>query len=196
MIFDNRENLEAKSIPFNWGVDYLDGTFLKEYKDDEEGRNDYYSIRVYMIDRFGIFGSGHKYFYTRDGAFYFDGKRLDIEYHTDGKILGMTSRYENKDCITYKDAHVKRNPSKEVQDTIVDAINFGYKTLYDFDGLQVYFQAIVKVAIDGSMEMQIKSTANMNKEGILVFKDKDEILGSFNFPLMMNHSSNINWTMK
>lgn len=196
MIFNNREYKQAQSLPYNWGVDYIDGTSLTEYKEDGTGRNDYYAIQVQNIDRFGLFGSGHKYFYTRDGAFYLDGQRVDIEYHSEGRILGLTSVFMQRDCITYKDAHVKQNRSKVIQDTVVDAINFGYKTLIEFDDFQIYFQAIVKVASDDSMVMEIKATSNMNRDGKLVFKNRGKTVETFEFPLMMNYSSNLNWIIK
>lgn len=195
MLFDNMNKLEAIKIPYNWGVDYLDGTYLKEYVEDGN-RNDYYSINVRNIDRFGLFGSGLKAFYTRDGAFYINGRRVDIEYHAGDKVYGLTSFYGNRDCITFKDAHVRRNVGKTVQDTIVDAINFGYKVLLPLGEKQAFFQAVVMVRVDGYMEMHVKATANDNIDGSIVFKDKNGVIDSFEFPLQVNISSNINWIIR
>lgn len=196
MIFDNREIKNAKNLPFNWGVDYLDGTYLTEYEEESGNRNDYYTIQTDNIDRFGLFGSGHKYFYTRDGAFYLDGNRIDIEYHLSDEIKGLTSIFTERDCITYKDAYVKRNINQVEQDVVVNAINFGYKTLYHFEDFQMYFQAIVKAYASGNIEMEIKATSNAPRNGKIVFKNKGIIIDSFDFPLSINQSSNLNWIIK
>lgn len=196
MIFNNNSNLEAKAYPFNWGVEYKDGTHQTEFNFDTGEKNDFYSIQQHKISRFGLFGQGMEFYYSEDGGIYLNGRRIDVEYHVDGQVYCLTNNKE-KDCITYKQAFSNYNNVQGEQRSFIESINFGYKTLITHeDGIQFYFQPIVALPIGKKVYMEIKMTSNRSVNGELVFKGDGEVIEKFEAPLEINKSGVLHWTVK
>lgn len=196
MIFYDSKPIESFHLPFNWGADYNDNTYITEFDLNTKEKNDFYSIEQNKIVRFGLFGCGMKMFYDRDGGININGKRIDIEYHTDNEIFLLTCQDSQKDCITYKQAYIKPDRSKSVQDTKIESINFGYKTLLNINETQFYFQPIVSIPMEGVAEIDIKLTSNKNLDGKLVFRGDKGIIDIFEAPLQINHAGTMRWTIQ
>ena len=196
MIFASNDKIQAVEYPLNWGVDYKDGRYLKEF--DENGQNDYYSIETDKINRFGLYGLGFKMFYQYDGSFMLEGQLIQIEYHTDeGEIFDLTSSFNKKDCITYKEASV---PFKRVgvQKPTIEGICFGYKTIFEKNDTQFYFKPIVNVPLlnNEKVFMRVQLTSNKDLKGKLVFKNKYKVVDEFEGNLKRNYAAVIDWTVK
>lgn len=198
MIFDNRDSITEQVYPLNWGVDYNDGTFDREY--DEEGvHTDFYSIKRDNINRFGLYNSQVKLFYQNDGTFYLNGQLIEIEYHINDKVYNLTSNFEDKDCITFKQAGMTPKGQGRQRD-VLQAICFGYKTLLTMnDDTQFYFKPIVAIPFVGDDRrafIEVTITSNKDLKGKLVFKNKSKIVEVVDFPLRRNYNSVINWIIK
>lgn len=198
MIFDNGIENKEHTYPLNWGAEYTDGTFDKEF--DENGTHtDFYSIKNEKIKRFGLYNSQVKLFYQNDGSFYLNGQLIEIEYHVKDKIYHLTSNFENKDCITFKEAGMTPRGNGK-QKSELQAICFGYKTLLTMnDDTQFYFKPIVVapfIGEDRRLFIETTITSNKNLKGKLVFKNKSKIVEVFDFPLKKNYNSVMNWTIK
>lgn len=202
MIFNENENLQTIGYPFNWAVEYNDGTYQTEFNFDTHEKNDFYSIQQHKISRFGLFGQGMEFYYSEDGGIYLNGRRVDIEYYVDGLVYCLTNNKE-KDCITYKQAFTTYNNIQGEQPSFIESINFGYKTLMtNDDGMQFYFQPIVALPLPRYIDdkrkvyMEIKMTSNRSVNGDLVFKANGEIIEKFEAPLEVNKSGVLHWTVK
>lgn len=197
MIFNNTDKFKVTRYPFNWGVDYSDGSFTTEFNDDGI-QNDYYEIELEKIIRFGMFNEQFKMFYQNDGSFSLAGQLIEIEYHTnEGDVYNLTSSFSKKDCITYKQAYT--DPvSRGVQKTNLEAICFGYKTIVEKDNTQFYFKPIVTAPLigDGKVYITVQLTSNRDLKGKLVFKNKYKVVEEFDANLRRNYSGIINWTVK
>lgn len=196
MLFKDGKNYNAHYFPFNWGAEYLDGTFLTEFDLETNNKNDFYSIQQNKITRFGLFGCGMKLYYNIDGSFILNGQRIEIEYHTDDQIYYLTSTSSSKDCITYKRKQIDFHPNPQYQFDELISIDFGYKTLLNYNGTQFYFQPIVTIPMNqdnGRVEIEIKMTPNKDLNGQLVFKNKGKIIDQADCPLVRNHNTIINW---
>lgn len=198
MIFKDGKDYEAYHFPFNWGAEYFNGEYLTEFDLNTNDKNDFYSIQQHKLNRFGLFGAGLKMFYNIDGSFNIAGQQIEIEYHLDGTVYNLTSNSASKDCITYKKKSIDFHPEIEYQYEKLVSIDFGYKTLLNYDGIQFYFQPIVVVGMpteheDGRIEIEIKMTSNKDLNGQLVFKNKGKIMDKEDCPLVRNHKTTVNW---
>lgn len=199
MIFKHSINYDAYYFPFNWGAEYVDGTYLTEFDLHNHEKNDFYDIDQPNLNRFGLFGCGMKFYYNMDGSFNLAGQHIEIEYHLEDKIYYLTTAFEKKDCITYKQNELVFNPDINLQFDEMISIDFGYKTLLNYDGTQFFFQPIVKLPVnkeDGKVEIEVKITSNLDLDGQIVFKNKGKIMDSSDCPLIRNHSTTVNWTVR
>ena len=198
MIFADSRNIQAISLPFNWNADYADGKNYAEYDLLTHKKNDFYLIQKNQVIRFGLFGQGMKFFFEMsDGSFYLHGRRIEIEYiNDDGKTFSLTTNFTNKDLITYKEAFTDYNNTQGVQKSNLKSINFGYKTIYQKDDVQLYFQPIVSLPFSESAFIEVKLTSNKDLNGHLVFKSRGVEVERFYAPLEANISGQMNWTIK
>jgi len=198
MIFADSRNIQAISLPFNWNADYADGKNYAEYDLLTHKKNDFYLIQKNQVIRFGLFGQGMKFFFEMsDGSFYLHGRRIEIEYiNDDGKTFSLTTNFTNKDLITYKEAFTDYNNTQGVQKSNLKSINFGYKTIYQKDDVQLYFQPIVSLPFSESAFIEVKLTSNKDLNGHLVFKSRGVGVERFYAPLEANISGQMNWTIK
>lgn len=201
MIFKDSTQYDSYHFPFNWGAEYYDSTYLTEFDLDTNEKNDFYSISQNKVSRFGLFGCGLKLYYNNDGSFNLAGQRIEIEYHIDDKIFPLTTSFEKKDCITYKQKEMWYQKDLQLQSAHLVSIDFGYKTLINYDGIQFFFQPIVKAILpnhqeDGRVEIEIKMTSNMDMQGDLIIKNKGCIVEKVECPLLRNHSSTFNWRVQ
>lgn len=197
MVFDNKDKIKEFKYPFNWGADYKDGTFDREF-DDNGKHTDFYSIRKDEIIRFGLYNESMKLFYQEDGSFYLNGQLIEIEYHIKDKVYNLTCNFDNKDCTTFKQDSMTPK-GRGVQKSKLECIAFGYKTLITAkDDIQFYFKPLVILPFVGDNRAFIETTitSNKNLKGKLVFKNKSKIVDVFDFPLTKNYKSVINWTIK
>lgn len=196
MIFLGNEKLETKELPFNWAVDYNDGTSLKEYTDSGE-KLDYYAISKDNIARFGLFGQGMKLFYQNDGSFNLNGQHIEIEYHVDGNVYNLTCNFEKKDCITYKQMGLTPR-GRGTQNPDLESICFGYKSLITNDNTQFYFKPIVMLPMmyENKVKYEISMTSNKDLKGKLVFKNKAKVVDELDFELRKNYTSTKYWYVK
>lgn len=206
MLFGTSNNLQAVDIPYNWNADYNNGENVTEYDLDNNKRN-FYAIDTSKVSRFGLFGQNKKYYFEMtDGSFILDRKRLDIEYHLkDGRIIGLTSNFEKKDLITYKEAYTDLNIRKQgVQKSNLKSINFGYKTKIfnkDFNkssekdnSLELFFQPVISLDLSGRHFMELKMSSNIEIDGDIVFKLKGQEFERFNVLIEENKTFQISWS--
>lgn len=201
MIFKDGKDYEAYYFPFNWGAEYLNGEFLTEFDFNTNEKNDFYSIQQHKLNRFGLFGCGLKLFYNLDGSFNINGQTIELEYHLDGQVYNLTSSSARKDCITYKKKSIDFHPDINQQYEELISIDFGYKTLLNYDGTQFYFQPIVSIPMpteteDGKIKIEIKMTSNYDLNGQLVVRSKGRIVNKVDCPLVRNHKTTIDWTVQ
>lgn len=197
MFFSQSKTPNAVDIPFNWVADYFDGTYLSEYNFSSHVKNNFYAVNQDNTIRFGLFGQGMKFFFENiDGSFSLNGKRLDIAYEVDGKSYLLTNNSNKKDFITYKQAFTEFNNQNGLQKSNLSSINFGYKTKYKKDGMELFFQPVVSLPFNSSAYMEIKLTSNRNLGGELVFIYRGKEVERFNAPLEENVSGQLNWTIK
>lgn len=198
MLFANAGNNQAISIPFNWNADYADGTQYSEYDLLTHKSNNFYSIKQNQVVRFGLFGQGMKFFFEMsDGSFNLNGRRIEIVYEEEnGFIHHLTTNFERKDLITYKEAYADYSNVQGVQRSNLKSVDFGYKTIYTKDDTQIFFQPIISLPFNESAYMEVKMTSNKEINGHLVFKSRGVEVERFYAPLEVNKAGQINWTIK
>ncbi|MFJ3387489.1 hypothetical protein [Lysinibacillus sp. NPDC086135] len=198
MLFTNGQNLQAIGIPFNWNADYVNGKNYAEYDLLTHEKNDFYLIQRNQVIRFGLFGQGMKFFFEMsDGSFNLMRRRIEVEYiDEDGKTYHLTTNFENKDLITYKEAYADYSNVQGVQRSNIKSINFGYKTVYKKDDVQLFFQPVVSLPFSDSAFIEVKLTSNKDMNGYLVFKSRGIEVERFYAPLEANRAGQINWVIK
>lgn len=198
MIFSDSRQFKALNIPFNWNVDYIDNTNYSEYSFSTHKKNDFYSIDNSKAVRFGLFGQAEKMFFeVIDGSFKIKGRRVDVEYHTkDGRTFGLTSNFEKKDFITFKEAYTDLTPEEGLQKSNLKSINFGYKTLYKKDDVELFFKPIVSIPINDSIFISLRIASNKDLDGFIVIKSRNTEIERFEMPLKEGKATQINWTVK
>ncbi|WP_107924855.1 hypothetical protein [Lysinibacillus parviboronicapiens] len=199
MLFANAGNNQAYGIPFNWNADYANGKNYAEYDLLTHKKNDFYLIQKNQVIRFGLFGQGMKlYFEMSDGSFNLNGRRIEIEYIDEiAEVYHLTTNFADKDLITYKEAYADYNNVQGIQQSNLKSINFGYKTNYEKEGVQLFFQPIVSLPLDNeSPFVEVKLTSNKSMNGHLVFKSRGIEVERFYAPLEANRAGQMNWTIK
>lgn len=198
MLFADSQNIQAISIPFNWNADYANGKNYAEYDLLTHKKNDFYLIQKNQVIRFGLFGQRMKLFFEMaDGSFNLNGKRIEIEYHSEnGEVFHLTTNFTNKDLITYKEAYADYNNVQGTQRSSIKSINFGYKTTYRKNDIQFFFQPIVALPFNESAFIEVKLTSNKDLNGYLVFKSRGLEVERFSAPLESNRAGQLNWTIK
>jgi len=198
MLFTNTENYQAINIPFNWNADYANGKNFAEYDLLTHKKNDFYLIQRNQVIRFGLFGQRMKfYFEMSDGSFNIDGRKIEIEYvKENGTTYPLTTNYEHKDLITYKEAFTDFSNQQGVQRSNIKSIHFGYKTNYKMEDIQLFFQPIVTLPFNEHAFIAVKLTSTKAMNGYLVFKTNGIEVGRFYAPLEANRVGQINWIIK
>ena len=198
MLFTNAGNNQAIGIPFNWNADYANGKNYSEYDLLTHKKNDFYLIQRNQVIRFGLFGMGMKFFFEMsDGSFNINGRRVDISYEDEyGEVYHLTTNFEKKDLITYKEAYTDYSDVQGVQKSNIKSINFGYKTNYKKNDVQLFFQPIVSLPFSESAFIEVKLTSNKSMNGHLVFKSRGVEVERFEAPLEANRAGQMNWTIK
>ncbi|MED4889023.1 hypothetical protein MKY88_24310 [Lysinibacillus sp. FSL R7-0073] len=194
-MFEKSLDFKAINIPYNWNVDYWDGTHLSEYDEQTRIKNDFYEINKDSIARFGLFGCGSKYFYEdSDGSFNLKGKRVEIFYEVDGRQYRVGSH--QKDPITYKRAYADYNNVQGPQRSNIESIHFGYKTRIENGDIKLFYQSVVALPAFTSVFIEVKLSANKDLNGDLVFKVKGKEVERYRAPLKAGKAGQINWTVK
>jgi len=198
MIFDKSQTPQAIDIPFNWVADYTDGTNYTEYDFKTRKANDFYKIEQDKIYRFGLIGDSMKfYFEMKDGHFHLHGKRLDVAYiDENGNTFNLTNNKTKKDLITYKQAYTIYNKNTVIQRTNIESVNFGYKTKYVKNDVELYFQPIVSFPSGESAYVEIKLTSSKELDGEIVFYISGKERERFKAHLRKDISGQMNWTVK
>ncbi|WP_223553120.1 hypothetical protein [Lysinibacillus sphaericus] len=198
MLFTDSRNVHSIALPFNWNVDYANGKNYAEYDLLTHKKNDFYLIQKNQVIRFGLFGQAMKFFFEMsDGSFNLNGRRIEIDYiDEDGEIYHLTTNFENKDLITYKEAFTDFSNVQGIQKSNLKSINFGYKTTYIKDEVQLFFQPVVSLPFNESAFIEVKLTSNKQMNGHLVFKSRGMEVERFYAPLEANRAGQMNWTIK
>ncbi|MFJ7915864.1 MULTISPECIES: hypothetical protein [unclassified Lysinibacillus] len=200
MLFTNAGSTQAIGIPFNWNAEYANGKDYAEYDLLTHKQNDFYLIQRNQVIRFGLFGQGMKLFFEMsDGSFNLNGRRIEIEYIDDNsEVYHLTTNFAYKDLITYKEAYADYNNVQGIQKSNIKSINFGYKTKYEKEEVQLFFQPIVSLPLENgeSPFIEIKMTSNKPMNGHLVLKSRGIEIERFSAPLEVNRAGQINWTIK
>ncbi|MFJ7918083.1 MULTISPECIES: hypothetical protein [unclassified Lysinibacillus] len=124
-------------------------------------------------------------------------RRIEVEYiDKNGKTYHLTTNFENKDLITYKEAYADYSNVQGVQRSNIKSINFGYKTIYKKDDVQLFFQPVVSLPFSDSAFIEVKLTSNKDMNGYLVFKSRGIEVERFYAPLEANRAGQINWVIK
>lgn len=197
MILNTDKNIQAINIPFNWIAEYNDNKMITEYDFNTGKHNSFYDINQEDVVRFGLFGQGMKfYFNASDGSFYLNNKRVDIYYETENKKICLTGVDSRKDLITFKQAYTEYNNRDGEQKSNIESINFGYKTIIDFDDVGVFFQPVVSLPFNNSAYIEVKMTSSKDLDGDLVFFSRRKEIDRFHAPLEKGNSGSIRWTVK
>lgn len=198
MLFTEEKNVQAIGLPFNWNADYANGKNYAEYDLLTHKKNDFYLVQKNQVIRFGLFGQGMKFFFEMsDGSFYLHGRKIEISYEDEnGKVYALTTNSANKDLITYKDAFTDFSNVQGQQRSNLKSINFGYKTIYQQDDIQLFFQPIVSLPFSQSAFIEVKITSNKAINGYLIFKSSSIEVERFYAPLEENRAGQINWIIK
>ncbi|MGG2085333.1 hypothetical protein [Lysinibacillus pakistanensis] len=194
-MFEQSLDFKAIDIPYNWNVDYLNGTNLSEYDEKTGVKNDFLEINRDNIARFGLFGCGNKFFYEdSDGSFNLKGKRVEIFYEVTGRKYRLG--FNKKDPITYKRAYADYNNMQGPQRSNIDSIHFGYKTTFEDEDTKFFYQSVVALPTYANIFIEIKLSANKNLSGELVFKVRGKEIERYKAPLNAGVAGQINWTVK
>ena len=200
MLFTNAGSTQAIGIPFNWNAEYANGKDYAEFDLLTHKQNDFYLIQRNQVIRFGLFGQGMKLFFEMsDGSFNLNGRRIEIEYiDENSEVYHLTTNFADKDLITYKEAYADYNNVQGIQQSSIKSINFGYKTKYEKEEVQLFFQPIVSLPLENgeSPFIEIKMTSNKPMNGHLVLKSRGIEIERFSAPLEVNRAGQINWTIK
>lgn len=199
MLFADSRNMQAIGIPFNWNADYANGKNYAEYDLLTHKKNDFYLIQRNQVIRFGLFGQGMKLFFEMcDGSFNLNGRRIEIEYiDENSEVFHLTTNFADKDLITYKEAYADYNNVQGIQKSNIKSINFGYKTMYEIEGIQFFLQPIVSLPLENENPfIEVKLTSNKSMNGHLVFKSRGIEIERFPAPLEPNRAGQLNWTIK
>lgn len=198
MLFTEEKNIQAIGLPFNWNADYANGKNYAEYDLLTHKKNDFYLVQKNQVIRFGLFGQGMKFFFeVADGSFYLHGRKIEISYEDEnGKVYALTTNSANKDLITYKEAFTDFSNVQGQQRSNLKSINFGYKTSYQQDDVQLFFQPIVALPFSQSAFIEVKITSNKAMNGYLIFKSRGLEVERFYAPLEENRAGQINWIIK
>ncbi|MDD1502589.1 hypothetical protein PVA17_07385 [Lysinibacillus sp. CNPSo 3705] len=198
MLFADSKNVQAIGLPFNWNADYANGKNYAEYDLLTHKKNDFYLVQKNQVVRFGLFGQGMKFFFEMsDGSFNLMRRRIEVEYiDENGKTYHLTTNFENKDLITYKEAYADYSNAQGVQRSNIKSINFGYKTIYKKDDVQLFFQPVVSLPFNESAFIEVKLTSNKDMNGYLAFKSGGIEVERFYAPLEANRAGQINWVIK
>lgn len=198
MLFTEEKNVQAIGLPFNWNADYANGKNYAEYDLLTHKKNDFYLVQKNQVIRFGLFGQGMKFFFEMsDGSFYLHGRKIEISYEDEnGKVYALTTNSANKDLITYKEAFTDFSNVQGQQRSNLKSINFGYKTIYQQDDIQLFFQPIVSLPFSQSAFIEVKITSNKAINGYLIFKSSSIEVERFYAPLEENRAGQINWIIK
>ena len=198
MLFTEEKNVQAIGLPFNWNADYANGKNYAEYDLLTHKKNDFYLVQKNQVIRFGLFGQGMKFFFEMaDGSFYLHCRKIEISYEDEnGKVYALTTNSANKDLITYKEAFTDFSNVQGQQRSNLKSINFGYKTSYQQDDVQLFFQPIVALPFSQSAFIEVKITSNKAMNGYLIFKSRGIEVERFYAPLEENRAGQINWIIK
>lgn len=200
MLFSDSRKINAHSLPFNWNADYADGTQYSEYNLETQKKNDFYLIQYNKVVKFGLFGMGSKLFFEMsDGSFNLNGKRVEIEYHTDGgEILHLTTNFQRKDLITYKEAYSDFSGRQGEHKSNLKSINFGYKTKYSNakQDISLHLQFVVSLPTSGRPYMEVRITPDRALNGHLVFKVRGIEVERYEAPMTSDRAGQINWDIK
>lgn len=198
MLFSQHLVPKSIKLPFNWCADYFDGTYLTEYDLQTHQPNNFYTINQQNTIKFGLFGQNMKFYYeTFNGIFILNDKKLKIIYQEDnGKIHELTNNSNKKDIITYKEAFADFNHQNGIQKSNTTSINFGYKTIYKNEDLELNFQPIISLPFNQSAFLEIKLTSNKTLNGQLIFYSNGYKVERIDAPMEQGYSYQTKWTIK
>jgi len=97
--------------------------------------------------------------------------------------------------ITYKQAYTIYNKNTVIQRTNIESINFGYKTKYVKNDVELYFQPIVSFPSGESAYVEIKLTSSKELDGEIVFYISGKERERFKAHLRKDISGQMNWTI-
>lgn len=194
MKFGNTKDYKAVTYPFNWLAQYNDETFLSEF-DKDNNKNDFYSIEQHKLDKFGLVGQGMEFYYSEDGKLHLNGRPIEIFYKLDGIEYELTSNTE-RDCISYKQAYSMFTGRNGKGLSGIESIDFGYKTIVNFDDIQFYFSPIVALPMKGKVFIEVKLTSNKSVNGELIFKSNGVEIERNVVPLEVNKKDIVHWIVK
>lgn len=189
------ENLAQEYI---WVAEYEDGTADAEFA--KEDHYDFYKIRRKDLKRFGLLGREKKfYFDSEGGAFYLDGKKVEIRYREKDVIYNLSGNSERKqDIITYKRASstAKIAPSGTFSPNIV-SYHLGYKDeVHGDENTNLFFKPIVTVLRNnGGYYIEATLTCDRDLNGCLEFLVDGEVVDSYEAPLEQGMKGTINWSL-
>lgn len=194
MKFGNTKDFKAVQYPFNWLAQYNDNTSLVEFKDGVI-KNDFYAIEQWKLEKFGLVGNGLEFYFGDTGKFYLKDRPIEIYYKVNDVEYELTN-CKDKDIISYKQAYSFFRGKTGAGLSGIESIHFGYKSILEFDDIQIYFSPIVALPMKGKAYFDIKLTSNKNLKGELIFKSNDKLVDSNLVELEINKKDNIQWIIK
>ncbi|RJE90655.1 hypothetical protein D3P07_00660 [Paenibacillus sp. 1011MAR3C5] len=187
---------------FSWIVEYSDGTHLAEFDFESKKPNNFYAIDKSKAIRFGLIGNNSQaYFDIGNGIFTVNNHRFTVSYEANNIEYPLTGRsLIYNDLITYKDAVsdasvFSRKNRGRFNDTITQ-YNFGYKKKMELLDVNIYYQCVLSLPINGTAFFQIKISSDKDLNGKLIFRRNGKIVDAIEAPLLQDMSGNMNWTLK
>lgn len=187
---------------FSWIVEYSDGTHLAEFDFESKKPNNFYTIDKSKAIRFGLIGNHSQAFFDiGNGIFTVNNHRFTISYEANNIEYPLTGRsLIYNDLITYKDAVsdasvFSRKNRGRFNDTITQ-YNLGYKKKMELLDVNINYQCVLSLPINGTAFFQIKISSDKDLNGKLIFRRNGKVVDAIEAPLLQDMSGNMNWTLK
>jgi len=187
---------------FSWIVEYSDGTHLAEFDFESKKPNNFYTIDKSKAIRFGLIGNNSQAFFDiGNGIFTVNYHRFTVSYEANNIEYPLTGRsLIYNDLITYKDAVsdasvFSRKNRGRFNDTITQ-YNLGYKKKMELLDVNINYQCVLSLPINGTAFFQIKISSDKDLNGKLIFRRNGKVVDAIEAPLLQDMSGNMNWTLR
>lgn len=123
---------------------------------------------------------------------------VDMTYKTKDREYKLTGDYLiYNDMITYKQAEMTFNPlfGCDTGESVITEYVFGYKQKLDFDNTTFHFKALLKIAEDVPIHLEVRLVANQDLHGKLQFLRHGVILDEYDAPLSAEISGEMKWVV-
>lgn len=196
-MFKYLNNYSPVSQDFIWVAEYIDGSHFAEFDFVTKKNNSFFSIDKSKLLRFGLIGHGMHFYFDVDGVFHLVQPYEFILKTEERKILLTRQKDLCSDIITFKDAEsvIDLSGKSSTPSGNIMQYNFGYKTTFNIDNLQIHFKPICKIPFNKpvhlsfwvSVNKEINGTFQILNNGIVIFENE--------ISLTSNQGAEMNWVV-